>query len=145
MFVMDFPTQRQGAFFMGHVQAFNFFQGVPQTLIYDNLKAAVYRILDGRNRIEQQRFVQLRSHYVFESRFCTPGQGHEKGGVEAGVGYAQRHYFVPLPQVPDWDTLNAHLLAACHANDARTVDRQPQSIGVAWRTTALARVTRVCL
>jgi transposase len=133
MFVMAFPTQRQEAFFMGHVHAFNFFQGVPQTLIYDNLKTAVYRILDGRNRIEQQRFVQLRSHYLFDSRFCTPGQGHEKGGVEAGVGYAQRHYFVPLPQVADWDALNAHLLAVCHANDARTVDRQPQPIGLAWQ------------
>ena len=133
MFVMAFPTQRQEAFFMGHVQAFNFFQGVPQTLIYDNLKTAVYRILAGRSRIEQQRFVQFRSHYLFESRFCTPGQGHEKGGVEAGVGYAQRQYFVPLPEVADWDTLNAQLLAACHANDARTVDRQPQPIGVAWQ------------
>jgi transposase len=132
LFVMAFPTQRQEAFFMGHVHAFAFFQGVPHTLIYDNLKTAVYRILDGRNRVEQQRFVHFRSHYLFESRFCTPGQGHEKGGVEAGVGYARRHYLVPLPDVPDWDTLNAQLLAACTADDTRHVARQPQPIGAAW-------------
>ncbi len=93
-FVMAFPTQRQEAFFWGHVQAFHFFAGVPHTLIYDNLKAAVYRILQGRQRQEQARFVQLRSHYLFASRFCTPGAGHEKGGVEGRVGFSRRNYLV---------------------------------------------------
>ncbi len=131
-FVMAFPTQRQEAFFLGHVQAFHFFQGVPQVLIYDNLKAAVYRILAGQQRQEQARFVQLRSHYLFESRFCTPGQGHEKGGVEGRVGFVRRNYLVPRPAVADYPALNAYLAAACAADDARQVQGQPQPIGAAW-------------
>jgi transposase len=133
LFVMAFPTQRQEAFFMGHVQAFHFFGGIPQVLIYDNLKAAVYRILTGHNRQEQAQFVQLRSHYLFGSRFCTPGQGHEKGGVEGGVGFARRNYLVPLPEVASYAALNARLLAACLADDARQVARQPMTIGAAWQ------------
>ena len=78
LFVRAFPTQKQEAFLEGHVMAFHHFEGVPQRISYDNLKTAVLRILEGRNRQEQQRFIVFRSHYLFESHFCTPGQGHEK-------------------------------------------------------------------
>ncbi len=53
---------------------------MPQRISYDNLKAAVQRVLEGSNRQEQESFIVFRSHYLFESHFCTPGQGHEKGG-----------------------------------------------------------------
>jgi len=128
LFVMAFPTQRQEAFFAGHVQAFHFFAGVPQRIAYDNLKAAVQRILEGKSRQEQQRFVLFRSHYLFESRFCTPGQGHEKGRVEKGVGFGRRNYLAGVPEFASFATLNAHLLACCKADDARQVDRQPSAL-----------------
>ena len=98
-FVMAFPFQKQEAFFEGHIQAFHFFGAVPKRITYDNLKTAVYRILTGRNRSEQVGFVAFRSHYLFESRYCTAGQGHEKGGVESDVGFAQRNFMVPMPKV----------------------------------------------
>ncbi|MCA9940043.1 MAG: IS21 family transposase [Anaerolineales bacterium] len=131
-FVMAFPRQKQEAFFAGHVAAFNYFQGVPHTLTYDNLKTAVARILEGRDRQEQESFVTFRSHYLFASRFCRPGTGNDKGSVEHGVGYARRNYLVPPPQVADYDELNAYLLAYCQADDERRVDRQPEMIGAAW-------------
>ena len=95
LFVMAFPTQRQEAFLLGHVLAFAHFGGVPHRISYDNLKMAVQQILEGRNRIEQTDFVRFRSHYLFESRFCTPAQGHEKGGVESEVGYSRRNFLTP--------------------------------------------------
>ena len=94
---MAFPTQKQESFFAGHVQAFQYFGGVPRRLTYDNLTTAVLRVLKGRNRQEQEAFIVFRSHHLFESHFCTPGQGHEKGGVEHGVGYARRNFMVPIP------------------------------------------------
>jgi transposase len=133
LFVMAFPTQRQEAFLLGHVLAFAHFGGVPQRISYDNLKTAVQRILQGRNRIEQTDFVRFRSHYLFESRFCTPAQGHEKGGVESAVGYSRRNFLTPMPTVADFDELNALLLAACQADDQRSVERTDQAIGVRWQ------------
>lgn len=132
LFLMAFPAQKQEAFFEGHVQAFHFFQGVPQRIVYDNLKAAVQKVLEGHTRQEQQAFVAFRSHYLYESRFCTPGQGHEKGGVEHGVGFGRRNFMVPIPKVASFAELNALLLTECLKDDARQVDGQPVTIGEAW-------------
>jgi transposase len=132
-FSMAFPNQKQEAFLEGHVEAFRFLGGIPHRISYDNLKAAVLRVLKGRNRIEQDRFVVFRSHYLFESRFCTPGQGHEKGGVESGVGFGRRNFMVPIPKVASFEELNEHLLTQCQADDSRTVKRQSLSIGEMWR------------
>jgi transposase len=131
-FVMAFPTQKQESFFTAHIEAFHHFGGVPHNLIYDNLKTAVKKVLKGRNRQEQSRFITLRSHYLFESRFCTPGKGHEKGGVEHGVKYVRQNYLVPLPEVRDFAELNSRLRAKCVADDERRVARQPETIGVMW-------------
>lgn len=132
VFAMVFPTQRQECFFAGHVAAFQHFGGVPKRLSYDNLKTAVLRILEGRNRVEQTAFVTFRSHYLFESRYCTPGQGHEKGGVEHGVGYVRRNFLTPLLRGDSFAAINQQLLAACQADDGRRVDRQVQTIGELW-------------
>jgi len=132
IFAMVFPSQRQECFFFGHVAAFRHFGGVPQRISYDNLKSAVHQILEGRNRAEQEAFVTFRSHYLFASRYCTPGQGHEKGGVEHGVGYVRRNFMTPLLAGENFEALNRQLLAACQADDVRRVDRQTQSIAERW-------------
>lgn len=84
-FVMAFPAQKQEAFFEGHVRAFEHFGGVPHRLSYDNLATAVKILVEGRIREEQRAYTAFRSYYLFSSHFCTPGQGHEKGGVEHSV------------------------------------------------------------
>lgn len=112
-FVVAFPFQKQEAFFEGHIRAFHFFGGVPRRITYDNLKTAVFRILEGHHRQEQRAFSAFRSHYLFESHYCTPAQGHEKGGVESDVGYAQRNFFAPIPKAKDFAELNTLLHQAC--------------------------------
>jgi transposase len=131
-FLKAYPTQRQECFFDGHSAAFDFFGGVPQCVAYDNLKVAVYKVLTGRNREEQEAFTLFRSHYLFGSRYCTPGKGNEKGSVEHGVGFTRRNYLVPLPVVSSYEELNAYLLEKCRADDGRTVSGQPRSIGAMW-------------
>jgi transposase len=132
-FVIAFPAQRQEAVFEGHVRAFRHFQGVPHRIAYDHLNAAVPRILAGHTRQEQQAFLVLRRHDLFESHLCTPGEGHEKGGVEHSVGFGRRNFMVPLPEVASFEALNTHLLTACLADDQRHVQGQPTTIGEAWR------------
>jgi transposase len=132
LFARAYPTQKQECFLDAHVQAFHHFGGVPHRISYDNLKTAVVRILEGRNRQEQRTFVVFRSHYLFESHFCTPGKGNEKGGVESSVGFGRRNFMVPIPRVDSFAELNDLLLARCQADDRRTVAGQEQSIGEMW-------------
>jgi transposase len=127
-FVMAFPFQKQEAFFEGHNQAFRFFGGVLRRLTYDNLKTAVYKILSGRNRQEQESFKKFRSYYLFESNYCNPAQGHEKGGVENDVGYIQRNFMTPLLRVNSYEELNALLWKACQENLHRRVRGQSASV-----------------
>ena len=134
IFVMAFPSQKQECFYAGHVAAFEHMGGIPQRLSYDNLKTAVKRVLQGRNRQEQERFIVFRSHYLFESHFCTLGAGHEKGRVEDGVGYARRNFMTPLLKATDFADLNEQLRQRCLQDDQRRVDRQSQTIGQAWHS-----------
>jgi transposase len=133
-FVMAFPFQKQEAFFEGHIQAFHYFGGVPRRITYDNLKTAVYRVLEGHNRQEQNAFTAFRSYYLFESNYCTPAQGHEKGGVENDVGYAQRNFFAPIPQAKDYVTLNAILHQACLNDMQRRVRGESRLVVDVWQS-----------
>jgi transposase len=138
-FVMAFPTEKQESFFYGHVQAFEHFGGVPHRISYDNLATAVKLAFDQeqegkkrRQRQEQSAFQALRSHYLFTSHFCTPGQGHEKGQVEHEVGFARRNFLVPLPEVASFEDLNDHLRRACLEDDGRRMRGRSLTIGHAW-------------
>jgi len=73
-----YPHASQQAFLEAHELAFQHFGGVFATLRYDNLSSAVKKILRGYQREETERFIAFRSHWGFQSEFCTPGQGHEK-------------------------------------------------------------------
>lgn len=134
-FVMAFPTQEQESFLYAHVQAFKHFGGVPERISYDNLATAVKLALDKkghRSRQENRTFVAFRSHYLFDSHFCTPGQGHEKGQVEHGVGFSRRNFLVPIPDVASFEALNEYLLLQCLKNDARRMHGQTVTIRQAW-------------
>lgn len=133
-FVMAFPFEKQEAFFEGHIQGFHFFGGVPRRITYDNLKSAVYRILEGKKRQEQQAFKEFRSYYLFESYYCTPAQAHEKGGVENDIGYAQRNFFSPIPEVETFEELNAYLRQACLQDAQRRTRGQKELVAQLWET-----------
>jgi transposase len=117
-FAWIYERQDQVSFLDGHVRAVAHLAGVPARIAYDNLRAAVVRILVGGERALTARFAALASHYVFEPCFCRPGEGHDKGGVEAR-GKALRHQaLVPIPTGATLDAINAALLASL---DARLV------------------------
>ena len=119
-FVWAFRTEKLEAFLEGHRLAFEWFGGVPKDLLYDNPKTAVVKILSGPEREEHQVFSSLRAHYLFNSHFCAPGKGNEKGSVENLVGYVRRNAMVPLPKVADLDTLNQKLLSWCEKEQQRS-------------------------
>lgn len=131
-FVMAFERETQQAFLEAHACALEWFGGVFDVVRYDNLKAAVAQVLKGRRRVESDRFVALRSHYMFESVFCQSGQrgAHEKGGVEGdGVGRFRRRHLVPIPQVESLSELNERLEEACWVDLERTIRGRAGTVG----------------
>jgi transposase len=126
-----YPRATQQAFLEAHELGFQYLGGVFRRLRYDNLGSAVKKILRGHRREETARFVAFRSHWGFHAEFCTPGEGHEKGGVEGEAGFFRRNHLVPVPAARDLDELNAMLLAACQEELGRTIDGRQQTIGEA--------------
>ena len=98
---------------------------------YENLKAAVARVLAGPERVESDHFTALRSHFGFDAFFCAPGLegAHEKGGVKGEVGRFRRRYFVPVPRVESLAKLNALLAAAVRADDRRQIASRLETVG----------------
>jgi transposase len=131
-FVMAFPHEQQEAFFEGHRQAFEHWGGVPKRVVYDNLTTAGQQVLAGHGRVEQEAFVCLRMHYLYEAVFCNVASGHEKGSVESLVGTIRRRYLAPMPTVGSWAELNAYLWACCQREAQETRAGQPTTVGDRW-------------
>lgn len=127
-FVRFYPCERQQVFFDAHIHAFSFFGGVFPVLIYDNLTTAVYKVLCGRNRIEQESFGKFRAYHNFEPRFCNPASGNEKGGVEGLVGFARRNYMVPVPEAASLEELNEKILARCVSYGSHKIDGRERTV-----------------
>jgi transposase len=128
-FAWIYERQDQVSFLDGHVRAFTHFGGVPARVAYDNLKAAVVRILVGGERALTARFAALASHYLFEPCFCRPGEGHDKGGVEARGKALRQQALVPIPTGPTLDAINAALLARLETRLDTRRDGAGQTIG----------------
>jgi transposase len=128
-FVMAFPAETTEAFLEGHNHAFVYFGGVPRTILYDNTKIAVARILGDGTRMKTRAFTELQSHYLFAEKFGRPGKGNDKGKVEGLVGYARRNFMVPRPRYATWVGFNAHLLAESQKRRERKLRGHQQSIG----------------
>ena len=113
-FVAAYPAETTEAFCDGHNAAFAFFGGVPRSILYDNTKLAVARILGDGKRQRTRVFTELQSHYLFEDRFGRPGKGNDKGKVEGLVGFT-------LPDDP--------VYAFCPSYD---LDNVPQQIRIVF-------------
>ncbi|GAA1366476.1 IS21 family transposase [Arthrobacter rhombi] len=129
-----YANQAQESFLDGHNIALACLGGVPSKMIrYDNLKPAVIKVVLGRERLENERFIAMRSHYGFDSFFCLPGidGAHEKGGVEGEVGRFRRRWLSPVPEFASIAELN-EFMAGCDQKDQhRVITGRPITVGAA--------------
>ncbi len=129
-FVRAYPSQKMECFLDGHVRSFEFFGGVARQLAYDNLKSAVIQVGKGRERRLNSKFIELRSHYLFASRFCNVASGNEKGHAENLVKHSQRQFLSPPPHVINLDELNELLLQQCRDALAGKVNEKGKTRGL---------------
>jgi transposase len=128
-YVRAYPAANTEAWLDGHVHAFGFFGAVPQSILYDNDRCLVAKIMPDKTRKRTQRFSALLSHYVIADRYGRPGKGNDKGKVEGLVGYARRNFMVPMPRFASWDAFNDHLEEQCLQRQADILRGHKVSIG----------------
>ncbi len=107
-----FPDASMESFYMGHINAFKFFEGVPLKCIYDNLKTAVLTG-GGKNAVVQERFKKIIAHYGFEAIFCNIRSPNEKGLIENLVSTIRSIAFTPIPRVKDFTQLQDLVTRRC--------------------------------
>jgi len=113
MFVVAYPRETQEMVMDAHNRAFAFYGGVPQQVIYDNLKTVVDCIFVGKERQFNRRFMALANHYLFEPVACTPAAGWEKGQIENQVGNVREWLFTPRAKFDSFEALNTWLVNRC--------------------------------
>jgi transposase len=104
--------QKGYVFFQCHMHAFEYFGGIPVSVIPDNLKAAVMKA-SWEDPLVNRSYRQLAEHYGFLISVCPPRRPRAKGGVENDIKYV-KHNFWPLfveqqrergQEVPRYDEL----------------------------------------
>lgn len=129
LFAKLYPVMLQECFFNGHIEAFAYFGGVFEELVYDNLTSAVKKVLRGKGRVEQTAFISFRSYYCFAPIFCNTCKGNEKGGVEGSVCFTRHNFLTPLPQFDFLEQANEYLLEKCLSHDTHRTQGQELTIG----------------
>ena len=115
----------------GHAQAD--FGRVTQSVLYDNDRCLVAKILADGTRKRTKLFSGFLSHYVIHDRYGRPGKGPgkgpDKGAAEGLVGYARRNFMVPIPRFATWDALNVWLAEQCRKRQMDVLPGHSDSIG----------------
>lgn len=128
-FVRAYPAAVAEAWMDGHVHAFAFFGKKPLSILYDNDRCLVAKILPDGTRKRATLFSSLLSHYVIEDRYGRPGKGNDKGAVEGLVGYSRRNFMVPIPRFATWDELNTYLEEQCRLRQNDRLRGESETIG----------------
>jgi transposase len=111
--VVVYPNEQLEMVIDAHNEAFKFFDGCCKNGIFDNMKTAIKKILDGKDRELNERFAQMASYHLFKPIACTPASGWEKGQVEKQVGDTRRNFFTPLLKGDDYSDINNQLKSMC--------------------------------
>lgn len=98
-------------FLRGHVEAFEYFGGVPRNCLYDNLKSVVTQRVGDAIRFNAT-FLELAQHYRFGPRVAAPRRGNEKGRVERSIRYIRSSFFAGR-ELSSLEALNAAALKWC--------------------------------
>jgi len=89
-----FRRQDMRSLFRGLEEAFHFFGGVPEELLFDQMRAVITRDLRllGGQLVINEEFVRFAAHWGFRPRACRPYRARTKGKVERPITYVRRNF-----------------------------------------------------
>jgi transposase len=131
-FSQVFRGENQECLLEGMKRIFEHVGGVPLRVRCDNMTTAVSKILTGTNRELAEGFARFKLHYRFETDFCNPSSGNEKGNVENKVGYGRRNFLVPVPTIEDFELFNQGLFTKCERDGEREHYRHKVPMSELW-------------
>jgi len=89
---IEFTTSmRLDTFLACHIHAFDFFGGIPSSILYDNLKSVVTARY-GRQISFNARYLDFATYYGFDPRVCNVRAANEKGKVERAIRYIKNNF-----------------------------------------------------
>ncbi|MFH0764854.1 MAG: hypothetical protein V2A61_00380 [Calditrichota bacterium] len=91
------------------------------------------KLFRGHQRVVNDDYAALASHYTFDPLFCRPARGNEKPRVENRVYDLQRRWATPVPKVSSYQELNEHLLKMCRAEQQRAIGGHSETVGVRFK------------
>lgn len=128
-YVRAYPAAVAEAWVDGHIHAFAFLGAVPQSILYDNDRCLVAKILPDGTRKRAALFSGFLSHYLIGDRYGRPGKGNDKGNVEGLVGYSRRNFMVPIPEFATWEAFNLWLEEKCRKRQGDVLRGEAETIG----------------
>jgi len=105
MYVEFTVSQTMEHFLACHQNAFDFFGGVPEKIMVDNLKSAVLKRVAGENPVFNPKYLDFANHCGFAIAPCNIRKGNEKGRVENAVGYVKKNFLAGL-DIPDFAAIH---------------------------------------
>jgi transposase len=126
-----FTRQTMQTLFAGLESAFHAFGGVPQELLFDQMRAVVIgddRLSKGALVLNAE-FLRFAAHWGFRPRACRPYRAKTKGKVERPIRYVRESFFYGRTFLNDAD-LNSQaerwLDRTANQRRHRTINEAPQ-------------------
>jgi len=92
MFADVATSQSFEVFLRLHEEAFRAFGGVPEEILYDNIKTVVLSYDHRGEPIFNQALLDFARYWGFRPRLCRPYRPQTKGKIESGIGYLKRSF-----------------------------------------------------
>lgn len=139
IFCKAFYRPNEESFLEGQICGFDYFEGAPKRVIFDNAKVAVKEGFGIHAKV-QDRYKALSAHCTFLCEFCNIAAGHEKGLVKGLVGWVRRNILVSIPRVQSIDELNAEILRRCHKYGDHKISGREHTVGEMSQTTRIRMI-----
>ena len=121
--------QDMSCFLHSHACFFAHTGGIPQQMVYDNMRTAVRKFtLRNADKKPTQDLLKMSCYYQFDYRFCNARRGNEKGHVERSVEYVRRKAFAARDDFDSFEAASEHLIQTCSRLNQLPVTGKKQSI-----------------
>lgn len=102
-----------------HINAFRYFDGYPEEILYDNMKQVVVKRMLKQSESElNKQFEDFAGFYGFKPILCRPYRGQTKGKVERTVRYVRENFMLGI-RYHSLADLNSQAHAWCNKINAK--------------------------